>query len=104
VHEIKEMEKPELNDEFAKAMGFETLAELREDIKTRLNESQESAADHEVEHQIIDTIVDRSKVSRIALTAKGRLLLDAILGEIALPKPISAVSGPMPELVGLQAR
>jgi len=42
--------------------------------------------------------------TRIALTAKGRLLLDAILGEIALPKPISAVSGPMPELVGLQAR
>jgi len=41
--------------------------------------------------------------TRIALTAKGRLLLDAILGEIALPKPISAVSEPMPELVGLQA-
>ena len=40
---------------------------------------------------------------RIAITSKGRLLLDAILGEIALPKPISAASEPMPELVALQA-
>jgi oxygen-independent coproporphyrinogen-3 oxidase len=41
---------------------------------------------------------------RLAITPKGRLLLDAILGEIALPKPISAASEPMPELLALQAR
>ena len=35
--------------------------------------------------------------SRIALTARGQLLLDAILGEIALAEPISAVAAPMPE-------
>jgi putative oxygen-independent coproporphyrinogen III oxidase len=36
--------------------------------------------------------------SRIALTAEGRLLLDAILGEIVADEaPISAVAGPMPE-------
>jgi oxygen-independent coproporphyrinogen-3 oxidase len=40
--------------------------------------------------------------TRVALTSKGRLLLDAILGEIALPKPISAASEPPPELVALQ--
>ena len=36
--------------------------------------------------------------SRIALTSSGRLLLDAILGEIALAQPISAVAEPLPEL------
>ena len=41
--------------------------------------------------------------TRIALTSKGRLLLDAILGEIALPRPISAASEPLPELPALQA-
>jgi oxygen-independent coproporphyrinogen-3 oxidase len=41
---------------------------------------------------------------RIALTPKGRLLLDAILGEIAIPQPISAGSEPMPELLVLRAR
>ena len=33
---------------------------------------------------------------RIAVSAKGRLLLDAILSEIALAEPISAASAPMP--------
>ena len=36
--------------------------------------------------------------SRLALTSRGRLLLDAILGEIALAEPISAVSSPLPVL------
>ncbi len=44
------------------------------------------------------------KGSRIAITSKGRLLLDAILGEIALPELISAGSEPKPELLALQAR
>lgn len=35
--------------------------------------------------------------TRIALTASGRLLLDRILGEIALAEPISAAAEPMPE-------
>jgi putative oxygen-independent coproporphyrinogen III oxidase len=35
--------------------------------------------------------------TRIALTSSGRLLLDRILGEIALAEPISAGSEPMPE-------
>jgi oxygen-independent coproporphyrinogen-3 oxidase len=30
--------------------------------------------------------------TRIALTAKGQLLLDAILGEIALPEPMASVA------------
>jgi oxygen-independent coproporphyrinogen-3 oxidase len=36
---------------------------------------------------------------RIALTARGCLVLDAILGEIAAPGPISAVAEPTPELL-----
>src|SRR6185369_16843557 len=34
---------------------------------------------------------------RIALTARGRLLLDAILGEVALADPISVAGAPMQE-------
>jgi putative oxygen-independent coproporphyrinogen III oxidase len=60
----------------------------------------------------LDTIVDWTRVerlvgsghldrdgSRIAVTARGRLLLDAILGEIAAAEPISAAAEPMPESV-----
>ncbi len=59
----------------------------------------------------LKSIVDEAKVnrlvssghlmregSRIALTSSGRLLLDAILGEIATPESISVASEPLPVL------
>jgi putative oxygen-independent coproporphyrinogen III oxidase len=59
----------------------------------------------------LSSIVDQAKVdrlvssghlmrdgSRIALTSSGRLLLDAILGEIAAPKATSVASEPLPVL------
>ena len=59
-----------------------------------------------VDWERVDRLVHSGHVTRegqrIAITSKGRLLLDAILGEIALPKPISAALEPMPELLALQ--
>ena len=59
-----------------------------------------------VDWERVDRLVHSAHLTRegqrIAITPKGRLLLDAILGEIALPKPISAASEPMPELLALQ--
>jgi putative oxygen-independent coproporphyrinogen III oxidase len=56
-----------------------------------------------VDWQRVDRLVQSGHLTRdgnrIAITPKGRLLLDAILGEISLPNPISAVSEPMPELL-----
>jgi trigger factor len=52
---------PELNDEFAKTLGeFETLAEMREDLKSRLIASSEEAADRAVAQKIIEEIVSRA--------------------------------------------
>jgi len=59
-----------------------------------------------VDWERVDRLVHSGHLTRegqrIAITSTGRLLLDAILGEIALPKPISAASEPMPELLALQ--
>ena len=59
-----------------------------------------------VDWERVDRLVHSGHLTRegqrIAITSKGRLLLDAILGEIALPKPISAASEPMPELLAPQ--
>lgn len=63
VEAIREREVPELNDDFAKAIGdFKTLADLREDIRARLAASAEQEADREVERKIVDETVARSKV------------------------------------------
>ena len=48
----------------------------------------------------VDRLVESGHLTRsgarIATTAKGRLVLDAILGEIAAVEPISAAAEPMP--------
>lgn len=58
VHEIKAKELPELDDEFAKDIDdeIETLAELKEKTKSRLQE----AKDHEADHHLRDTVVEKA--------------------------------------------
>jgi trigger factor len=63
VSEVKAKSLPELDDDFASdAAGFDTLAELREDIATRLKESEEHSIEHEFERDVLDAIVAGSKI------------------------------------------
>lgn len=64
VKEIKEKSVPELDDDFAKeASEFETLAELRDDVRARLQQAQEAAAEREFRAAAIDTAVANATVS-----------------------------------------
>jgi trigger factor len=57
VSEVKVKLLPELDDDFASdAAGFDTLAELREDIATRLKESEEHNIEHEFERDVLDAV------------------------------------------------
>lgn len=57
IHEIKTKQLPELDDEFAKDVEeVETLAELKEKIKTRLTDSKK----HEAEHHVKDTVIEKA--------------------------------------------
>ncbi|MBZ9533602.1 trigger factor [Cytobacillus oceanisediminis] len=58
VHEIKGKELPELDDEFAKDVDeeAETLADLKEKIKTRLENDKK----HQAEHTVRDTVVEKA--------------------------------------------
>jgi trigger factor len=63
VSEVKAKRLPELGDDFASdAGGFETMAELREDIAKRLAESDAHAIEHEFEEAVIDAAVGEAKV------------------------------------------
>jgi trigger factor len=64
VTEVKSKRLPELDDDFASdAAGFDTLAELREDVATRLREYEEHAIEHEFERKVLDTIADAATVA-----------------------------------------
>ncbi|WP_026478854.1 trigger factor [Alkaliphilus transvaalensis] len=59
IHEIKEKEMPALDDEFAKDISeFDTLDELKADIRTKLEDQAKNRAEEEVKNDVIESIVD----------------------------------------------
>ncbi|MDE7124583.1 MAG: trigger factor [Eubacterium sp.] len=59
IHEIKATELPELDDEFAKDVSeFDTLEELKEDLKKKLSDSKEAKAKTDIENQLLDQVVE----------------------------------------------
>jgi trigger factor len=63
VKEVKAKRLPELGDEFASdAGGFDTLAELREDIAQRLKQSEDRAIEREFEEAVLDAAVAEAVV------------------------------------------
>ena len=59
IHEIKEEELPELNDEFVKDVSeFDTVDEYKADTKAKLENSANKAADAKVDEQLMDMLCE----------------------------------------------
>lgn len=58
IHQIKAIELPELDDEFAKDVSeFETLDALKADLKSKLQEKKDLEANDEFENKLVDAVV-----------------------------------------------
>ena len=63
VREVKEKRLPDADDDFAlEAGGFDSLDELRNDIRRRLAEREEHAIDHEFREAAVDAAVGRATI------------------------------------------
>jgi trigger factor len=63
VSEVKAKRLPDVDDDFAaEAAGFDTLAELREDIATRLRANDEGAIEREYEDAVVEAAVAEAEV------------------------------------------
>ena len=63
IKEIKKNELPELNDEFASEVSdFDTLAEYKEDLKKKLQESKEKSAKTQTENKVIEKVVENAQM------------------------------------------
>lgn len=63
VKEIKVKELPALDDEFAKEVSeFDTLDELKADVRKKLQETNDSRAKREYEEAVIDAVCENAKV------------------------------------------
>jgi trigger factor len=64
VTNVQAFSLPDLDDEFAKsASDFETLDEMREDIKTRLQEQALDAYEEEYETEVVKKLIEESTLS-----------------------------------------
>jgi trigger factor len=86
VHEVKAKRLPELDDDFAsEASEFDTLAELREDIATKLREGDERAIEREFEEAVLQAAADAAQVEtpEPLVHARAHELIEQTLGALA---------------------
>ncbi len=63
LHEIKQKELPKIDDEFAKDVSeFDTLAELKKDIKDKMTKDNEAKAKQEMEDEAINAVCENTKI------------------------------------------
>ncbi len=63
LHEIKKKELPTVDDEFAKDVSeFDTIKELKNSIKEKLEEENKNKAKYETEEEAIKTVCDNTKI------------------------------------------
>lgn len=63
IKEIKFKELPELDDEFAKDVSeFETLDELKADIRKKLEENAKTRAEREIREKVLDKVVANTEI------------------------------------------
>jgi trigger factor len=73
VKEIKRKDLPALDDDFASdAAGFDTLAELREDVMAKLREADETRVEAEFREAVLDAVVREAQVDVPATLVDAR--------------------------------
>ncbi len=77
VNAVKVMDKPELNDEFAKAQGFESLEDLKAKKTIEIKEREEARTVNEYRGKLLQQVVDNTDIalpnSMIEREIKGRI-------------------------------
>ncbi len=62
LHEIKQKVKPELNEEFAKKLGFDSVEALEKDIKDFLQKDKETRDKHAAELAVFEKILESVEI------------------------------------------
>jgi trigger factor len=85
VKEIKAKELPEVDDDLAAEAGFDTLDELREDIRERLSEAETARIEAEFREAALDSAVKNAKVNipDALVEARAREQWDQMLHSLA---------------------
>jgi trigger factor len=86
VKEVKRKDLPTLDDDFASdAAGFDTLAELRDDVAAKLREADEARLEAEFREAVLDAVVKDSEVDvpEALVDARARELWERMLHSLS---------------------
>ncbi len=85
VRDVKAKLLPDLDDELAEEAGFDSLDELREDIRSRLGEIEAQRIDAEFREAALDAAVEKATVDvpESLVEARARELWDSMLHSLA---------------------
>jgi len=85
VKEVKAKDLPELDDEFAEEAGFDTLDELRDDIRSRISEAESSRIEAEFREAALDAAVANAtiEVPEALVEARSRELWDQMMHSLS---------------------
>lgn len=85
IREVKAKQLPALDDEFAEEAGFDTLDELREDIRSRIAESETARIEAEFREAVLDAAVANAKIDvpEALVEARARELWDSMLHQLS---------------------
>lgn len=80
VNTVKEIQLPEADDEFAKDVSeFDTLAELKSDIKKKLREQKAKQSESELENALVDELLKNTEVEIPAVMISRKV--DSMMAE-----------------------
>jgi trigger factor len=85
VRDVKAKQLPDVDDELAEEAGFDSLDELREDIRSRLSEVETQRIDAEFREAALDAAVEAAtiEVPESLVEARARELWDSMLHSLA---------------------
>lgn len=62
IHEIKEKQLPDLDEDFAEDAGFDSVEEYKENVKTKLAERKAKDAEEQKENAVVDAIIEAAEM------------------------------------------
>lgn len=88
IEELKQIELPELDDEFARDLGHESSEELKEKVKQDLREQFKREHEQAMKLKVLDAIVERTKIEVPERMIEELVQRDpALFKERGLPQP-----------------
>ncbi len=86
IHEVKEKQLPELDEEFADDAGFDSVEEYKEDVKKKLVEKREKESKEQKEDAVIDAIIEKAEmdIPEPMIETQQRQLIDEFAQQLSM--------------------